>query len=33
MDIKRDTKYLYLAREGLKAPLPESFKPCRNSKG
>jgi len=33
MDLKKDKKYFSIAREGLKAPLPEKWKPYKNSKG
>ena len=33
MDLEKDQKYFYIAREGLKAPLPEPWKPYKNSKG
>ena len=33
MDLKKDKKYFYIAREGLKAPLPDKWKPYKNSKG
>jgi hypothetical protein len=33
MDPSKDNKYVYLAKEGLKAPLPEPWKPYKNSKG
>ncbi len=33
MELPRDQRYIYLAKEGLKAPLPEPWKPYKNSKG
>ena len=33
MDLEKDKKYIYLAKEGLKAPLPEPWKPYKNSQG
>lgn len=33
MDPKKDKDYLYIAKEGLKAPLPEKWKPYKNRKG
>ena len=33
MDIKKDKKYFNIAKEGLKAPLPNMWKPYKNSKG
>ena len=33
MDLNIDQKYIYIAKEGLKAPLPEPWKPYKNSKG
>lgn len=33
MDPVKDKKYLFLAEEGLKAPLPQEWKPCQNKKG
>ena len=33
IDTQKEKKYLYIAREGLKAPLPSQWKPCKSSKG
>ena len=30
MEIKEDEAYFYIAKEGLKAPLPASWKPCKS---
>ncbi|CAM9911032.1 unnamed protein product, partial [Phaeothamnion confervicola] len=29
MDLEKDTDLFWIAREGLKAPLPENWKPCK----
>lgn len=29
MRLPEDKKYLYIAKEGLKAPLPDPWKPCK----
>jgi hypothetical protein len=31
MDVEVDRDLLYIAREGLKAPLPEQWKPCKTT--
>ncbi len=31
MDTDADADLLYIAREGLKAPLPENWKPCKTA--
>ena len=33
MDLKKDAKYFYIAKEGLKAQLPEPWKPYKNHLG
>ena len=33
MEFPEDEEYLYIAREGLKAPLPEPWKPCQTKGG
>ena len=33
MDPEIDQEYLYIAKEGLKAPLPEPWKPCKTKEG
>ena len=33
MDLRKDKELFYIAREGLKAPLPEVWKPAKNKKG
>ena len=33
MDPDEDAKFLYIAKEGLKAPLPEPWKPCKTKEG
>jgi centrosomal protein CEP164 len=33
MDLQNDQAYFYLAKEGLKATIPEPWKPYRNSNG
>ncbi len=33
MDPEEDKDFLYIAREGLKAPLPEPWKPCKTREG
>ena len=33
MDIKEDRDLFYIAKEGLKAPLPDQWKPCRSPGG
>ena len=33
MDVTKERQYFHIAREGLKAPLPEPWKPHRNSQG
>lgn len=33
MEFPEDDEYLYIAREGLKAPLPEPWKPCQTKGG
>ena len=33
MDSVKDRKYFFLAEEGLKAPLPQEWKPCQNKQG
>lgn len=30
MEIDEDEAYFYIAKEGLKAPLPTSWKPCKS---
>lgn len=30
MDLKEDRDLFYIAKEGLKAPLPEPWKPCKS---
>lgn len=30
MDLEKDKKYFYIAKEGLKAPLPEQWQPFQN---
>ena len=30
MDISEDPQLFYIAKEGLKAPLPQSWKPCKS---
>ena len=31
MDLKEDRHLFYLAREGIRAPLPPNYRPCRPS--
>mmetsp|Transcript_4213 Transcript_4213/g.8319 ORF Transcript_4213/g.8319 Transcript_4213/m.8319 type:complete len:105 (-) Transcript_4213:1073-1387(-) len=33
MDVQADKDLLWIAREGLKAPLPEGWKPCKTEEG
>ena len=33
MNITDDTDLFYIAKEGLKAPLPQSWKPCKSPRG
>lgn len=33
MDVNEDRDLFWIAKEGLKAPLPEPWKPCRTAKG
>lgn len=33
MDLREDQDLIYIAREGLKAPLPENWKPCKTRDG
>ena len=33
MSLPEDKEYLWIAREGLKAPLPEPWKPCQTKGG
>lgn len=33
MNIQDDTDLFYIAKEGLKAPLPGSWKPCKSPRG
>eukprot|EP00854_Cymbomonas_tetramitiformis_P001843 gene1843-2514_t len=33
MDVEKEKELLWLAREGLKAPLPEHWKPCKSPEG
>lgn len=33
MDVNKDKTYFYIAKEGLKAPLPSSWKPCKSPRG
>ena len=33
MEFPRDSDLMWIAREGLKAPLPEHWKPCKTSDG
>lgn len=33
MDLHQDQELLYIAQEGLKAPLPDEWKPCQNRRG
>ena len=33
IDPIKDKNYLYIAIEGLKAPLPENWKPCKTKEG
>lgn len=33
MDLIKDKKYFSIAKEGLKAPLPGEWKPCKSSNG
>ena len=33
MNLQTDQKFLYIAKEGLKAKLPDNYKPARNSQG
>ena len=30
MDIEKDKDLFYISKEGLKAPLPEEWKPCKS---
>jgi len=32
MELPEDEEFLYIAREAMKAPLPEEWKPCRRAK-
>ena len=31
MDLEKDKDLFYIAKEGLKAPLPEDWKPCKTT--
>ena len=31
MDLEKDRDLFYIAKEGLKAPLPENWKPCKTT--
>ena len=31
MDLEKDKDLFYIAKEGLKAPLPENWKPCKTT--
>ena len=33
MDLTKDKEYLYIAKEGLKTPIPENWKPCKTHTG
>ncbi len=33
MNVDEDQDFFYIAKEGLKAPLPESWKPCKSPRG
>ena len=33
MDVKQDKDLFYIAKEGLKAPLPGSWRPCKSPRG
>jgi centrosomal protein CEP164 len=33
MDLPTDQHLLWIAREGIKAPLPDDWKPCKSSSG
>ena len=33
MELPEDQEFLFLAKEGLKAPLPEPWKPCQTKSG
>ena len=33
MDLDKDREYFFIAKEGLKAPLPEPWKPCQTREG
>lgn len=33
MDVKQDKELFYIAKEGLKAPLPGSWRPCKSPRG
>ena len=33
MDVHEDNELFYIAKEGLKAPLPASWKPCKSPRG
>jgi len=33
MNLKEDQKYIFLAKEGIKASLPEHWKPCQTRNG
>jgi len=33
MDIDEDQDFFYIAKEGLKAPLPAAWKPCKSPRG
>ena len=33
MDLQSDSHLLYIAKEGLKAPLPSPWKPCKDRQG
>jgi centrosomal protein CEP164 len=33
MDLNLDRDLFYVAKEGLKAPLPDSWKPCKSPRG
>jgi len=33
MNLNEDADLLYIAREGLKAPLPDNWKPCKTRDG
>ena len=33
MDVNQDRDFFYIAKEGLKAPLPGSWRPCKSPRG